>query len=58
MPPTSTTNTQSPTIQTGASRQSINKELKELQKINLLEIDNKKLIVLDMARLEALSRAK
>ena len=43
---------------TGASRQSINKELKELQKINLLEINDKKLTVLDMAGLEALSRDK
>jgi CRP/FNR family cyclic AMP-dependent transcriptional regulator len=36
---------------TGASRQSINKELKELQKINLIEINNKKLTVLDMTGL-------
>ena len=43
---------------TGASRQSINKELKELQKINVLEINNKKLTILDMAGLEALSRPK
>jgi len=43
---------------TGASRQSINKELKELQKINVLEINNKKLTVLDMAALVALSQPK
>jgi len=38
---------------TGASRQSINKELKELQRLNILETNSKKITVLDMPYLEA-----
>jgi len=41
---------------TGASRQSINKEFKELQKKNIIEVNSKKITILDMAALEAISQ--
>ncbi len=37
---------------TGASRQSINKELKELQKLGVIDLHNKKITVLDLEHLK------